>query len=218
MTSSRKNVLPGLLAAGLIPVIRAESSDRAIRITEALIEGGVGSIEITMTVPGAFDVIRAVSERFRDRVLVGAGTVTTVAQLEGALDAGARFIVSPAVVPDVIRVARARDVVMMPGAFTPTEVLNAWQLGGDVIKIFPASHVGGASYLRALKGPFPDIPFCPTGGVSLETIADFVQAGAVAVGVGGELVSKKAIEASDYATLTSLARQFVAALAKARGR
>ena len=218
MTSSRKDVLPALLAAGLIPVVRAESSDRAVRITEALVEGGVGSIEITMTVPGAFEVIRDVSERFRDRVLVGAGTVTTVAQLEGALDAGARFVVSPAVVPDVIRVARARDVVMMPGAFTPTEVLRAWQLGGDVIKIFPASHVGGASYLRALKGPFPDIPFCPTGGVSLETIADFVQAGAVAVGVGGELVSKKAIDAGDYATLTALARQFVAALAKARGR
>jgi len=216
MTNSRNHVLSALKTAGLIPVVRAESSDRAVRITEALVEGGVGSIEITMTVPGAFDVIRAVSERFRDRVLVGAGTVTTIAQLEGALHAGAQFIVSPAVVPDVIRGARARDVVMMPGAFTPTEVLTAWQLGGDVIKIFPASHIGGASYLRALKGPFPEIPFCPTGGVSLDTLGDFIQAGAVAVGVGGELVSKKAIDAGDYAALTSLAQHFVAALASAR--
>lgn len=215
---SRSTVLSSLTTAGLIPVVRAESADVALRITDALVSGGVATIEITMTVPGAFDVIRAVTARFGDAVLVGAGTVTTVAQLTGALEAGAAFIVSPAIVPEVIAGARAHDVPSMPGAFTPTEVLTGWTLGGDIIKIFPASHVGGASYLKALKGPFPQIPFCPTGGVNLQTIADFVAAGAVAVGVGGELVNKTAIEKGDYPTITSLAKQFVAALAQARAK
>jgi 2-dehydro-3-deoxyphosphogluconate aldolase/(4S)-4-hydroxy-2-oxoglutarate aldolase len=216
MTRSRSETLPQLMAAGLVPVVRAESSDIALRVTEALVSGGVAAIEITMTVPGALDVIRAIVARFGADVLVGAGTVTEVAMLDGALDAGAQFIVSPAVVPGVVTAAHARDVTVLPGALTPTEVLMAWQLGGDIIKIFPASHVGGASYLKALKGPFPHIRFCPTGGVTLDTIEAFVRAGAVAVGVGGELVSRAAIDAGDYARITTLAQQFVSALARAR--
>jgi 2-dehydro-3-deoxyphosphogluconate aldolase/(4S)-4-hydroxy-2-oxoglutarate aldolase len=142
--------------------------------------------------------------------------VTTGAMAEGALDAGAEFLVTPCLVPEVIEVARRNGVAVLPGAITPTEVFTAWSLGGDIIKIFPASHVGGASYLKALKGPFPQIPLCPTGGVNLKTIAEFITAGAVAVGVGGELVSKAAIDAGDYAQITSLAKQFVAALHAAR--
>ena len=170
-----------------------------------------------MTVPDAMEAIRTRRGRFGRAVLLGAGTVTSHALAEGAIDAGAEFLVTPCVVPEVIAVAKARGVAVLPGALTPTEVFTAWSLGGDIIKIFPASNVGGASYLKALKGPFPQIPFCPTGGVNLQTIGDFVRAGASAVGVGGELVSKAAIDAGDFAQITVLARQYVAALKAARG-
>ncbi len=171
-----------------------------------------------MTVPDAMGAIRQVADRFGTSVLLGAGTVTSRALAEGAIDAGAEFLVTPCVVPEVIAVAKARGVAVLPGAITPTEVFTAWSLGGDIIKIFPASNVGGASYLKALKGPFPQIPLCPTGGVNLQTIGDFVKAGASAVGVGGELVSKAAIDAGDFAQITALARQYVAALKAARAQ
>lgn len=213
---AKSSVLEQLTNDGLVPVIRAESTDIALRVVEALVEGGIRTLEITMTVPDAMTAIRSVSDRFGHSVLLGAGTVTSRELAEGALDAGAEFLVTPCLVPDVIAVARARAVAVLPGAITPTEVFTAWSLGGDIIKIFPASHVGGASYLKALKGPFPQVPLCPTGGVNLKTIADFVKAGAVAVGVGGELVSKAAIDAGDYAQITSLAQEFVAAFRAAR--
>jgi 2-dehydro-3-deoxyphosphogluconate aldolase / (4S)-4-hydroxy-2-oxoglutarate aldolase len=213
---AKSAVLELLTADALVPVIRAESTDIALRVAEALVEGGIRTLEITMTVPDALAAIGRVAETFGHSVLLGAGTVTTRAMAEGALDAGAEFLVTPCLVPDVIEVAKTNSVAILPGAITPTEVFTAWSLGGDIIKIFPASHVGGASYLKALKGPFPQIPLCPTGGVNLKTIAEFVEAGAVAVGVGGELVSKAAIDAGDYAQITSLARQFVAAMQAAR--
>lgn len=213
---SRAAVLEQLTAGGLVPVIRAESSDIALRVADALVSGGIRTLEITMTVPDALTAIREVASRFGPEVLLGAGTVTSRAMADDALDAGAEFLVTPALVPEVIEVAKARDRAVLPGAMTPTEVFTAWSLGGDIVKVFPASHVGGASYLKALKGPFPQIRLCPTGGVNLKTIADFVRAGAVAVGVGGELVSKAAIDAGDYAQITALAREFVAALDAAR--
>jgi 2-dehydro-3-deoxyphosphogluconate aldolase/(4S)-4-hydroxy-2-oxoglutarate aldolase len=213
---AKSAVLEQLTAEGLVPVIRAESTDIALRVVEALVEGGIRTLEITMTVPDAMTAIRSVADRFAHSVLLGAGTVTSRELAEGALDAGTEFLVTPCLVPEVITVAKSRGVAVLPGAITPTEVFTAWSLGGDIIKIFPASHVGGASYLKALKGPFPQIPLCPTGGVNLKTIADFVKAGAVAVGVGGELVSKAAIDAGDYAQITSLAREFVAAFQAAR--
>jgi 2-dehydro-3-deoxyphosphogluconate aldolase/(4S)-4-hydroxy-2-oxoglutarate aldolase len=214
---SRRDVVDRLTRDGLVPVIRAESAAIALRIVEALVAGGIRTLEITMTVPDALGAIRAVADRFGDAVLLGAGTVTSRALAEGAVDAGAEFLVTPCLVPDVIAVARERGVAVLPGALTPTEVFTAWSLGGDIIKVFPASNVGGASYLKALKGPFPQIPLCPTGGVNLLTIADFVKAGAVAVGVGGELVSKAAIDKDDYAQITAAARQYVAAFNAARG-
>jgi 2-dehydro-3-deoxyphosphogluconate aldolase / (4S)-4-hydroxy-2-oxoglutarate aldolase len=212
----KQQVLAALREGGIVPVIRADSADTALRIVDALIAGGVRTLEITMTVPDAIGAIEAVAERFGSSVLLGAGTVTTRSLAEGSLDAGAEFLVTPCVVPEVIAVAKQRDVAVLPGAMTPTEVFAAWSSGGDIIKIFPASNVGGASYLKALKGPFPQIPLCPTGGVNLQTIGEFVKAGAAAVGVGGELVSKAAIDAGDYGRITELAKQYVAALAAAR--
>ena len=213
----KQEVLAALREGGIVPVIRADSADTALRIVDALVAGGIRTLEITMTVPDAIGAIKAVADRFGSSVLLGAGTVTSRALAEGSLDAGAEFLVTPCVVPDVIAVAKERGVAVLPGAMTPTEVFTAWSSGGDIIKIFPASNVGGASYLKALKGPFPQIPLCPTGGVNLQTIGEFVKAGASAVGVGGELVSKAAIDAGDYGKITELAKQYVAALAAARG-
>ena len=215
-TRSKAEVLSQLTSAGLVPVIRAESADVALKIVDALVAGGIRTLEITMTVPDAIGAIGRVADAFGNSVLLGAGTVTSRELAEGSLDAGAEFLVTPCVVPDVIAVAKARGVAVLPGAITPTEVFTAWSLGGDIIKIFPASNLGGASYLKALKGPFPQIPLCPTGGVNLQTIGDFVKAGASAVGVGGELVSKAAIDKGDFAQITELARQYVTALEKAR--
>lgn len=216
-TRSKTEVLDRLIGDGLVPVIRADSSDTALRIADALIAGGIRTLEITMTVPDALTAIRAIADRLGQEVLLGAGTVTGREMAEAAVDAGAEFLVTPCLVADVIAVARSRGVAVLPGALSPTEVFTAWSLGGDVIKIFPASSAGGASYLKALKGPFPQIPLCPTGGVNLQTIADFVKAGAVAVGVGGELVSKAAIDAGDFGRITSLATQYVDAFRAARG-
>ena len=217
MTARTKaQVLDGLTAGGIVPVIRADSADTAVKIVEALVAGGIRTLEITMTVPDAIGAIRTVAERFGREVLLGAGTVTSRALAEGSIDAGAEFLVTPCVVAEVLAVARERGVAVLPGAMTPTEVFMAWSAGGDIIKIFPASNVGGASYLKALKGPFPQIKLCPTGGVNLQTIGDFVKAGASAVGVGGELVSKAAIDRGDFDEITRLAAEYVKAFAAAK--
>jgi 2-dehydro-3-deoxyphosphogluconate aldolase/(4S)-4-hydroxy-2-oxoglutarate aldolase len=219
MTARTKaRVLEDLTAGGIVPVIRADSADTAVLIVEALVAGGIRTLEITMTVPDAIGAIRTVAERFGRDVLLGAGTVTSRALAEGSIDAGAEFLVTPCVVPEVIAVARERGVAVLPGAMTPTEVFAAWSAGGDIIKIFPASNVGGASYLKALKGPFPHIKLCPTGGVNLQTIGDFVKAGASAVGVGGELVSKAAIDRGDFDEITRLASEYVKAFAAAKSK
>ena len=209
-------VLNTLKTGGLVPVIRADSAEVALRITEALVEGGIRTIEITMTVPDALLAIRSVASRFGQEILLGAGTVTDRTMAVGALEAGAEFLVCPCLVPEVIASAQELGVAVLPGAMTPTEVFSAWSLGGDIVKVFPASHAGGAGYLKALKGPFPEIDLLPTGGVNLDTIAGFIEAGAVAVGVGGELVLKSAIAAGAFDRITVLARQFVEALERAR--
>ena len=213
---SKDEVVARLKTEGIIPVIRASSADEAMRISDALLAGGIGTLEITMTVPDALTAMRSVSERLGRDVLLGAGTVTTRPAAADALDAGARFLVSPCVAGDVIALARERGVAVLPGALTPTEVFIAHALGGDIVKVFPASAVGGPAYIRALKGPYPQIDFCPTGGVNLDTIGEFVRAGAVAVGVGGELVLKGAVQAGEYGRITELARRYVEALQQAR--
>jgi len=217
-TRSRSFVVSRLREVGIIPVIRADSADAAKSVVEALAEAGLVIAEITMTVPRAIDAIASVTKHFGDKVLVGAGTVTDADTARRAVDAGAEFIVTPCLVPEVIDAARRAEVAILPGALTPTEVLHAFRLGGDMVKVFPAQNLGGASYLRALRGPFPDIPFVPTGGVTLENLHEMFDAGAVAVGVGGEMISKDALARRDYAAIGALAARFVAAVRKARAQ
>jgi 2-dehydro-3-deoxyphosphogluconate aldolase/(4S)-4-hydroxy-2-oxoglutarate aldolase len=212
----RADVVSLLLDIGVIPVVRAPSSEIAIRVAETLVEAGLPIIEVTMTVPGAIDVIAALTRRFGGKAVIGAGTVIDERTVEGAIDAGAEFIVSPGMVGDVIDAAHRHDVALIPGALTPTEIITAQRAGADMVKIFPAQSVGGASYIRALLGPFPDIPFVPTGGVTLLNVGDFIRAGSAAVGVGGDMISREAIGRGDYQMIGALATQFVAAVKAAR--
>ncbi len=181
-------------------------------------EAGLTVAEITMTVPRAIEAIASVAKRFGDKVLVGAGTVTDAETVRRALDAGAEFIVSPCLVPEVIEAARRDDVAVLPGALTPTEVFEAFRRGGDMVKVFPAQNVGGAAYVRALRGPFPDIPLVPTGGVTLDNVGEMFKAGAVAVGVGSEMISKDALARHDYVVIGALAARFLEAVRQARAR
>ena len=206
-----------LREVGIIPVIRASSADAAVAVVEALLQAGLTVAEITMTVPNAIGAIGAVAKRCRGKVLVGAGTVTDAETARRAVDAGAEFIVTPCLVPDVIDATHRAGVAVLPGALTPGEVFEAFRLGGDMVKVFPAQAVGGAAYLRALRGPFPDIPLVPTGGVTLENMAEMFQAGAAAVGVGTELISKDALDRRDYAAIGAVAKQFLAGVRQARG-
>ena len=199
-------------------MIRAPSADAAVAVVEALLQAGLTVAEITMTVPNAIDAIGSVTKRFANKVLVGAGTVTDAETARRAVDAGAGFIVTPCLVREVIDAARRADVAVLPGALTPSEVLEAFRLGGDMVKVFPTQSVGGAAYLRALRGPFPDIPLVPTGGVTLENVREMFDAGAAAVGVGSELISKDALARRDYAAIGALAAQFLAAARQARAR
>ena len=205
-----------LREVGIIPIVRAASADAVVPVAEALLHAGLPVVEITLTVPNAIDAISAVAKRFAGKVLLGAGTVTDAESVRRAVDAGAEFIVTPCLVPEVIAAAQRAGVAVLPGAFTPTEVFEAFRAGGDMVKVFPAQSVGGAAYLRALRGPFPDIPLVPTGGVTLENLADMFTAGAAAVGVGTELISKDALDRRDYAAIAALAKQFVAAVRQAR--
>jgi len=199
-------------------VIRAQSADAVLAVVEALMAAGLTVAEVTMTVPRAIEAITSVTKRFGGKVLVGAGTVTDADTARRAMDAGAEFIVTPCLVPQVIEAARRADIAVLPGALTPTEVLEAFRKGGDMVKIFPAQSVGGAAYLRGLRGPFPDIPLVPTGGVTLDTVGEMFDAGAAAVGVGSELISKDALSRRDYASIGALASLFLAAVRKARAK
>ena len=209
-------MVSALREVGIIPVIRAPSADAAVAVVETLLMAGLTVAEITMTVPNAIDAIAAVAKRFPNQVLIGAGTVTDADTARRAVDAGAEFIVTPCLVPEVIDAGRRADVAVLPGALTPTEVLEAFRLGGDMVKVFPAQSVGGAAYLRALRGPFPEIPLVPTGGVTLDNVREMFGAGAVAVGVGSELISKDALARRDYNAIGALASEFIAAVRSAR--
>jgi 2-dehydro-3-deoxyphosphogluconate aldolase/(4S)-4-hydroxy-2-oxoglutarate aldolase len=202
-------VLQRIRDTGLIPVVRAESSDLAIRAVAALKAGGLDVLEVTMTVPGAIEVIQGLAREYGDETLIGAGTVLDPETAEACIRAGAKFIVSPALNEETIQFCREHDVAVFPGALTPTEVVRAWKAGADAVKVFPAGAVGGASYLKALKAPLPQIELIPTGGVSLKTAADFIKAGAMALGVGADLVDPKALHEGNTALLTERARQFL---------
>jgi 2-dehydro-3-deoxyphosphogluconate aldolase / (4S)-4-hydroxy-2-oxoglutarate aldolase len=212
---SKQNHLLRIGASGIVAVIRAKSGELLADVAEALLAGGVDVMEVTFTVPRAHEVLLRVAERLGGRILLGAGTVLDPETARLALSSGAEFIVSPTVNLDVIRMCRRYDKLVMPGAFTPTEVLTAWEAGADVVKIFP-SDVTGPPYLKALAGPLPQIKLMPTGGVNLDTAADFLQAGAFALGVGGSLVDPKAVAAGDLSKIETLARQFVEIVRTAR--
>jgi 2-dehydro-3-deoxyphosphogluconate aldolase/(4S)-4-hydroxy-2-oxoglutarate aldolase len=201
---------------GIVPVVRAASSAEALAVVEAIRAGGIDVIELTMTVPGAVEVIRELATRLGDAVVVGAGTVLDAETARACVLAGARFVVSPIVDPATITCCRTYDVPVLPGALTPTEVVRAWQAGAAMVKVFPCGAVGGASYVKALRAPLPQIPLVPTGGVSLENVADFIQAGAAAVGAGADLADVKKIRAGAAAEVSERARRYVRAIEQAR--
>ena len=216
MSWTKERSLALIREVGLVPIVRAPSSEDAFRAAEAIISGGIGIAEITMTVPNAIRVMERVAERYGDKVLLGAGTILDPESCRAALLAGAEFIVTPSLDVRVIEMARRYSKPCFPGALTPTEVLTAWQAGADMVKIFPAGPVGGPKYIKALKGPFPQIDFVPTGGVNLETTPEFIKAGAAAVAVGGELVDLKALREGKLEVITSNARRFLDAVRSAR--
>ena len=213
---NKTEVLQRIRATGLIPVVRAESADLAMRAVEAIKAGGVDVLEVTMTVPGAIDVIAKLAATFGAEVVIGAGTVLDPDTANKCVQAGAQFIVSPALNEETISFCRRNDVGVFLGALTPTEVVRAWNAGADAVKVFPAGAVGGASYLKALKAPLPQIELVPTGGVSLKTAADFIKAGAMALGVGSDLVDTKALREGRDEVIAERARQFLEIVREAR--
>jgi 2-dehydro-3-deoxyphosphogluconate aldolase / (4S)-4-hydroxy-2-oxoglutarate aldolase len=215
---TKDDVLKRIEEIGVIPVVRAASAEEAVAVAEAISEGGIPVLEITMTVPGAVTVIAELSKRYGDQVLVGAGTVLDPDAATDCIKAGARFVVSPALNLQTIELCNREGIVILPGALTPTEVVTAWKGGADAVKVFPCSAVGGARYLRALKAPLPQIRLVPTGGVSLATAQDFIAAGAWALGVGADLVNTEAIRSGDRESVVGAARAYVAAIREARGR
>jgi 2-dehydro-3-deoxyphosphogluconate aldolase/(4S)-4-hydroxy-2-oxoglutarate aldolase len=204
------SVVDRIRDVGIVPVIRATSADEAFAAVEAIREGGISVLEITMTVPNAVQIIKTLSQRIGDAALIGAGTVIDSDTARACVDAGARFIVSPALDVPTIETCRVLDVPIFPGALTPTEVLTAWKAGADAVKVFPANAVGGATYIKSLKAPLPQIELIPTGGVSLKNIGELIQAGALAAGVGADLVK------GDAVSITAKAREYVAAVQAAR--
>jgi 2-dehydro-3-deoxyphosphogluconate aldolase/(4S)-4-hydroxy-2-oxoglutarate aldolase len=213
---SKHEVMARIREVGIVPVIRAESADEAGQAIEAIRKGGVPVIEITMTVPGALRLIEELAARFGKDAVVGAGTVLDPETARACILAGAQFVVSPALNRDTIACCRRYGIPIMPGALTPTEVVAAWDAGADMVKVFPCSALGGASYIRALKAPLPQIDLIPTGGVNLQTAADFIRAGSTALGVGADLVDLKALREGKAALLTERAQKLVEIVKTAR--
>jgi 2-dehydro-3-deoxyphosphogluconate aldolase/(4S)-4-hydroxy-2-oxoglutarate aldolase len=214
---TKDEILERILACGIVAVVRAESGELLAKVVKALADGGVRSAEITFTVPNAIDVIKTCRRELGDSVILGAGTVLDPETARAALLAGAEYVVAPTFNLDVIRLCRRYDKPVMPGAFTPTEILTAWEAGADVVKVFPAD-VGGPAYLKAIKAPLPQVRLMPTGGVDLNTAEAFLKAGACCLGVGSSLVDPKAVAAGDFDRLRELASQFVSIVERSRAR
>jgi len=213
---TKKEVLAKITEIGIVPVVRTSSAEAAIQAIEAIYRGGVRAAEITMTVPGAIRALEKVADQFGGQIVLGAGTVLDPDTARIAMLAGAEFFVTPSLKLATIETARRYSKLICPGAMTPTEVLTAWEAGADIVKIFPCGNVGGPKYIKALKGPFPQIEMVPTGGVNLETAGEFLKAGACAVAVGGELVDSKLIREGRYDLIEDRARQYLSVIAKAR--
>ena len=214
--NNKSAVIRQIKETGVIPVIRANSSDEAMRAIDAIRAGGVSTMEITMTVPGAVKVMEDVAKRYGAEVLVGAGTVLDAETARICILSGARFVISPAFNPETVSLCKRYGVVVMPGALTPTEVVQAWTAGADFVKVFPAGALGGASYIKSLKAPLPQIELIPTGGVSLKTAADFIKAGAGALGIGADLVDLEALRNGQDDLITERARRYVEIVKEAR--
>jgi 2-dehydro-3-deoxyphosphogluconate aldolase/(4S)-4-hydroxy-2-oxoglutarate aldolase len=212
---AKQTQLARVLDCGIVAVIRASSGEQLVDVARALAAGGVQVMEITFTVPRAVYVLERVADELGDQILLGAGTVLDPETARAALLAGAEFIVSPNTHLGVIQLCRRYGKLSMPGAFTPTEVVSAFEAGADVVKIFPCD-VGGPAYLKALRGPLPQIPLMPTGGISLDNAADYLKAGACALGVGGSLIEAKAVERRDFSRIEELAKQFRAVVEQSR--
>ncbi len=213
--SSRSKNLAVIKACGVVAVLRADSPDALVQVAQAIGRGGIGAVEITMTTPGALDAIGECANRLGDEILLGAGTVLDSETARAAILAGAEYIVTPTLNPDVITLCRRYGKVVIPGALTPTEILTAWECGADIVKVFPATAVG-PRYFKDVKAPLPQIDLMPTGGVDLDNAGDFIRAGACAVAVGGNLVDKAAVAAGEWQVLTDTARKYVDAVRNAR--
>jgi 2-dehydro-3-deoxyphosphogluconate aldolase/(4S)-4-hydroxy-2-oxoglutarate aldolase len=212
---SKEAQLQRVLDCGIVAVVRSHDSQQLVEVVRALVDGGVTVAEITMTVPNALEVLTQVRKALGDRVLLGAGTVLDPETARAVLLAGAEYIVSPTVNLEVIRLCQRYDKLVMPGAFTPTEILSAWEAGADIVKVFPAEVVGPA-YFKALRGPLPQIRLMPTGGVDLKTAGEFLKAGACCLGIGSQLVEPAAVANRDFGRLRELAGQYAAIVKKFR--
>jgi 2-dehydro-3-deoxyphosphogluconate aldolase / (4S)-4-hydroxy-2-oxoglutarate aldolase len=213
---SKERHLQQVLDCGIVAVIRSPDSDQLVEVARALAEGGVSVVEVTMSVPDALGVLRRVQSALGSRVLLGAGTILDPETARAAILAGAEYLVTPTLNLDVIRLCQRYSKLIMPGAFTPTEILTAWEAGADVVKVFPADVVGPA-FFKAMRGPLPQVRLMPTGGVDLTTAAAFLQAGACCLGVGGQLVEPKAVAERNFGRIRELARQYVDVVQQARG-
>ncbi len=214
---SRHTDLQRVLDLGLVAIIRAPSGEQLVQVAEALLAGGIDVLEVTFTVPGILDILKEIRAALGDRILLGAGTVLDPETARAAILAGAEFVVTPTVNPDVIRMCHRYDKLVMAGAFTPTEILTAWDAGADIVKLFPAD-IGGPSYLKTIHGPLPQVRLLPTGGVNLETLKDFVDAGACAVGLGSALVEQAALANGDLMRVQTQAAAFVRKMQELRSR
>lgn len=214
---TKQEVANRITEIGIVPVVRASSAKQAMQAAAAVCAGGIPIVEVTMTVPGAIEVIAQLNKNMGSEVLIGAGTVLDAEAAKRCIDAGAEFIVSPGFDLETVKFVNKARKLMMAGALTPSEVIAAWKAGSDFVKIFPCGAVGGAKYIKALKGPLPQVPMIPTGGVNLSTATDFILAGAVALGIGGELVSAAALESGNTDPIVEAARSFVSVVRSARG-
>jgi 2-dehydro-3-deoxyphosphogluconate aldolase/(4S)-4-hydroxy-2-oxoglutarate aldolase len=211
----REEVVRAIEESGVVAIIRIQDAARVPAVARALADGGVRALEVTMTVPGAVEIIRSLAAALSDDILLGAGTVLDAATAEKVIAAGARFVVAPTFCPDTVRACHERDVPAMPGCFTPTEMLRAWEIGADIIKVFPATTLG-PGYVKDVRAPLPQLKLMPTGGVTLDNAGEWIRAGAVAVGVGSALTDAKAIAEGDYARVEAAARRVIANVQAAR--
>lgn len=214
----KREILDRMISEGFIPLIRAASASEAIELAEPIKEGGASFLEITMTVPSAIEVLRELSEKYKDDLIMGAGTVLDPETARAAILAGAQFIVSPSLNFDLISLARRYSVIVIPGAMTPTEILAAWDAGADLVKVFPAGPLGGPEYIKAIRGPFPQILLMPSGGVNIDNVGDFIRAGSAVVAAGGDVVDKKAAQKKEFHVITSTIRAFARAIQEARAQ